>query len=79
MNTCGNCAFCLPHPAMQPTAPVGMCYGMPPATMLLPGQAAPVGIMKPGRQEVSMSLTSVRPAVQHADRACSVWQPINRQ
>lgn len=54
----------------------GMCYGHPPATMLLPAQQVPMGIAQPGRGSVAMTLTSVRPSVLHKDAACSLWRPL---
>ena len=75
--TCGKCIYYGEHPAMPGNADVGQCYGMPPATMLLPGQAAPRGIVKPGQQQVMASLSSVRPAIQAVDRGCSLFHPVH--
>lgn len=75
MNTCGKCVYFGEHPAMPGSAEIGQCSGMPPLTMLLPGQSAPKGILKPGQQQVQMSLQSVRPAVQAIDKGCSLFHP----
>ena len=77
LNTCGACLYFGEHPAMPGSREVGQCYGMPPLTMLLPGAAAPKGIVRAGQQQVMASLSSVRPAIQAVDRGCSLFHPVH--
>ena len=76
MNTCGACLYFGEHPAMPGSKEVGLCYGMPPATLLLPGQAVRAGIVKPGEQRMELALQSVRSPIQATDRGCSLFKPI---
>jgi len=76
MNTCGACLYFGEHPAMPGSKEVGQCYGMPPVTLLLPGAASPKGILKPGQQGPQLALQSIRPAIQAADRGCSLYRPV---
>jgi hypothetical protein len=80
MNTCSRCQFYQPYdvPANEAvpkkTEQLGVCFGDPPRNMLLPYQGAvPAVLAKPGPQQMSMQVQSMRPSVMSSDRACALF------
>jgi hypothetical protein len=84
MNTCQGCQFYQPFdvPAtidiLKKTEQLGMCFGEPPRNMLLPYQGV-TPVLKPGPQQMSMQVQSMRPNVMSTDRACALYVPAVKQ